>query len=225
MVRGMVVAAMCVGSANALSYFVRSRGWGGLLGRLDPHDEAIGFPLAIWTENGGYGGHSLEVVPFVIMVGTSLTLGLVLGVWAISHRRRLDGLMSEMASGTQPRWRTNFSIKTLMMMTVLTAVAAAAVVNPRLEILAGIYLLGPALLIAVAFVPRKIKWQQRVAFLVPMTLLTIAVAIAVGSQLRIEFDKVMLAIFICWTPQAALGAIGLTSWILFWELKKQSLPA
>ena len=225
MIRGIVVGAMVIGSANALSYFARSSGWGGLLGRLDPQDEAIGFPLTVWRENGGYGGHALQIVPFVVMIVSALALGIALGGWAISHRRSLDRVLSKLATGGEPSWRTNFSIQSLMLITVLSALAAAAVVNPRVETLAAIYVLGPAALILVSFIPRRIKWQQRVAVLVPLTFITIAVAIALGMQLRIEFDKVLMGIFICWTPQAAFGAIALTGWILYHELKPQSAAA
>jgi hypothetical protein len=37
-------------------------------------------------------------------------------------------------------------------------------------------------------------------------------AVAVGTSLKppLEFDKVLLYIFVCWTPQSVLVAIGLT---------------
>ena len=42
MFRGMILSVMVIGSANALSFFYRSQGWGSLLGSRQAHDEAIG---------------------------------------------------------------------------------------------------------------------------------------------------------------------------------------
>ena len=51
----------------------------------------------------------------------------------------------------------------------------------------------------------------------PVTL--IAAAIALGQRLQVDFDKVMLGIFICWTPQTVVAAVSLTSWLLYRELR------
>ncbi|MEL6109559.1 MAG: hypothetical protein AAFU85_26415, partial [Planctomycetota bacterium] len=88
---------------------------------------------------------------------------------------------------------------------------------PRVEVLASIYLLGPAALIALAFLPRGWQWQQRVALLTPTTIALIVAAIALGQALGVDFDKVMMGIFICWTPQSVLGAVVLTGWLLYRE--------
>lgn len=83
MIRGLVFGAMLVGAANALSFFVRSKGWGGLLGERNPQDEAIGFPLMIWEEAGGYGAHSLQVVPFVLCILQAAIGAISLTSWII----------------------------------------------------------------------------------------------------------------------------------------------
>lgn len=61
--------------------------------------------------------------------------------------------------------------------------------TPRVEVLAAIYALGPLALIVLAYLPRRLSWQQRVAILTPSALILIAVAITLGSALDVEFDK------------------------------------
>ena len=72
-------------------------------------------------------------------------------------------------------------------------------------------------MIILAYLPRRLRWQQRVAILTPATFVLIAVAIALGTALDVDFDKVLMGIFICWTPQAAIAAIALTAWLLWRE--------
>ena len=214
MLRGFLLSAMVVGAANALSYFVHSRGWGGILGKLDPHDEAIGFPLTVWRENGGYGSHQLQAWPFVANLVFATVIGVLAGNLAIMNRQTLNQLLGRFSGGATRAWSCRFTLRGLMYITVVCALAIAAVSNPDRRVLAAGYLLGPACLVAVAFIPRKIPWQQRVTILTPTTFLLIGVLIGIGQQLRIDFDKVLMGIFICWTPQAALAAIGLTGWLM-----------
>jgi hypothetical protein len=100
------------------------------------------------------------------------------------------------------------------MATALAAVTAAGIryaIAGRAEVLGAIYLLGPWLLILIAFVPLGISWQARIGILVPTAVALMAAAIALGGHLSapIEFDKVLLGIFICWTPQTVVAAIVL----------------
>jgi hypothetical protein len=44
----------------------------------------------------------------------------------------------------------------------------------------------------------------------------------VGANLKIDFDRVLMAIFLCWTPQSALAAMALTAWWLWAMAKDQS---
>jgi hypothetical protein len=68
--------------------------------------------------------------------------------------------------------------------------------------------------------PRRLSWQKRVVIIIPATLTLIAVAIAVGNAMSMEFDKVLMGIFLCWTPQSALAAIGLTATILITQARQ-----
>lgn len=221
MFRGMILSVMVIGSANALSFFYRSQGWGSLLGSRQAHDEAIGFPLTIWEEGGGYGSHTMEISAFVIMLLTTLVVGGIVGGIAAVKRGTLNRIMNRMASQGTHDTRLQFSLSGLMIATVLAAIAAAIAraFTPRVEVLGAIYALGPVTLVVLAFLPRKLSWQQRVAILTPMTFVLIAVAITLGNALSIEFDKVLLGIFICWTPQAAVSAIVLTAWLLVREYR------
>jgi hypothetical protein len=222
LIRGWMAGVLVLGSANALSFFFRSRGWGSLLGDREFGDEAIGFPMIIWQEGNGYGSHVLKVTPFVVDIAAAILLGTLVGLATVSQRRTLNKMMArfrrQSAGGGM---RLQFSLRGLLVTTVLAAIAAGAarVFTPRVEVLAAIYALGPLALIVLAYLPRRLSWQQRVAILTPSALVLIAVAITLGTVLEVEFDKVLMGIFICWTPQAALGAVALTAWILLREYR------
>lgn len=225
--RGLVLGALMLGSVNALSFFFRSRGWGSLLGSRETNDEAIGFPLMIWEEGSGYGSHPLHVIPFAVNIATALLLGTVIGVLAIWQRPTLNQIMDRFRSESDGRdVRLQFSLRGLLITTVLAALASAAVraFTPRVELLAAIYALGPAALIALAYLPRRLSWQQRVAIITPSALILIVVAIALGGVLDVEFDKVLMGIFICWTPQTAIGAVALTAYLLMKEYRALRTP-
>ncbi len=222
LVRGLVVGLLLLGSANALSFFFRSRGWGSLLGNRQGGDEAIGFPMIIWEEGAGYGSHPLKVVPFAVNVTTAVLLGLAIGAIAVWQRHSLNQIMDRFRDESAgDDVRLQFSVRGLLITTVLAALAAAAArtFTPRVEVLAAIYALGPAALILLAYVPRRLSWQQRVAILTPSAFMLIAFAITLGAVLNVEFDKVLMGVYICWTPQAAIGAVVLTTFILWREYR------
>lgn len=223
LMRGMLVGVLLMGAANALSFFFRSQGWGSLLGSRQPYDEAIGFPMVFWEEGTGYASHTLQMLPFVVDIGAALLLGIGIGGIAITQRQTLGEIMDRFRSqASGANVRLQFSLRGLLITTVLAALAAAAArtLAPRVELLAAIYALGPIGLIVLSYIPRRLSWQQRVAILTPSALILIAVAITLGTVLEIEFDKVLMGIFICWTPQAAIGAVGLTTWLLVREYRE-----
>ena len=108
-----------------------------------------------------------------------------------------------------------FTLRGLMIATGMTAITAtvARTYAARPETLVAIYVLGPLFLVIIAMLPRQLQWQTRVLIIVPATLTLIAVAIAVGIALGMEFDKVLMGIFLCWTPQSVFAAIALTTLI------------
>lgn len=230
MFRGLVVGVLVLGSANALSFFFRSSGWGSLLGSREPNDEAIGFPMMVWEEGSGYATHPLQFGPFLFDIATGLVLGILIGAIAIWQRPSLNQIMDRFRSqSSDNQVRLQFSLRGLLVTTVLAALSAALVrsFTPRVEVLAVIYALGPILLIVLAYLPRRLTWQQRVAIVAPATIVLIAITITLGTVLNIEFDKVLMGIFICWTPQAAIGAVALSAWILWREYRvlRESQPS
>jgi hypothetical protein len=146
-------------------------------------------------------------------------VGSLIGWWAARRRERLNDLIEQLRSQSSGHEHQpiQFSLKGLMVATAIIAVVATLARNfaARPETLIAIYVFGPLLLVAIAMLPRRLEWQKRVMIIIPATVALIAVAIAVGITLGMEFDKVMMGIFLCWTPQSVLGAVGLTTWILF----------
>ena len=82
-----------------------------------------------------------------------------------------------------------------------------------------IYALGPWILVLIAFLPMGLGWQHRVAILLPMAPLLMLAAVAAGASMKppLEFDKVLLYIFVCWTPQSVVVAIGLTLGLILYH--------
>ena len=113
----------------------------------------------------------------------------------------------------------------LLLATLVVAVIAALareMIVARPEVLGAIYLFGPAFLVSLAMIPRRIPWQQRVVLLMPAALMLIAAAIRVGFALGMELDKVLMGISVCWVPQSALAAIFLTLGILIFYYRRLS---
>jgi hypothetical protein len=115
-----------------------------------------------------------------------------------------------------------FSMRGIFLAMVLAAVIAAIgrSLKPSWEILASIYLLAPLGLVLFALLPYRISWQHRCVILTPAAMAIIGVAMFIGSRIGVDFDKVLMGIFICWTPQSALAAIGLLAVIYHAEAKK-----
>ena len=214
--QGAIAGVLVTGTLNALSYFVRSGGWGSLLG--GPAAESIGFPLRLWSGDGyHFSAISTRGVlgNVVFAIGLSLLCGLALRQFAVPLNRLIDKMSSEVEESHQ----FQFSLRALLMFTlgggVVSAVVRTLALSPR--VLAGIYLFGPLCLVLIAMIPRGIRWQQRIAIVMPGALIMIVVAVIVGLALQIAFDKVLLGIFTCWTPQSALAAIAITAAVLFYR--------
>jgi hypothetical protein len=220
--RGFAVGILISGSLNALSYFFRSQGWGNLLGTAPRHHESIGFPCVLWETGNTYGGYFVD---FLGLLGNFLfaaAVGAACGLITLRHRERLNRLVEQFdeAVERQTRARVQFSLRGLFAATALAALVAAGAryaLDGRAEVLGAIYLLGPWILVLIAFLPMGLTWQQRVFVLIPAALLLMAAAVVIGVNLKqkIEFDMVLLYIFVCWTPQSALAAIALTLVLIF----------
>ncbi len=221
--RGVLVGVLISASLHAISYFFRSEGWGNLLGTTPEHEQAIGFPLEVWESGHAYSGYYIETTPLVVDGLFGIAVAAICGLVAVMNRERLNRLVQELErTASPPQNKFQFSLRGLLLATALAAVAAAGarhLLAGRPEVLGAIYLFGPWMLLMIAYLPRRIPWQHRAMILIPMALLLMLAAIAAGASLAkpLEFDRVLLGIFICWTPQSALAAIGLTLAIVFFH--------
>lgn len=220
-VRGFLVGILVTASLTAVSYFFRSDAFGNLVGTSPRNREALGFPVELWESGNTYGGYFVDYLALLVDGAFALAAGVGCGLVTLRHRVRLNRLVDEFERTTtrQAKRRVQFSMRALLLATGLAAVIAAGAryaMAGRPEVLGIIYLLGPWLLVVIAFLPLGMSWQQRVYVLIPSALLLMAAAVAIGISLdpKIEFDKVLMGIFICWTPQSVLAAVGLTAFLI-----------
>ena len=209
--RGLGAGILLMAAVNAASYFGRSDGLGDLYGPSHRYAEAIGFPLEMWREGNAYGGYFVSYPALGLNALCALACGSVLGLLAVSRMSQLNTWIADVEQQITHREnrKFQFTLFGLMAGTALTAVAAsvARTLSPRPEALGAIYWCGPTALIILALIPYRISWEHRVAILVTAAVVFIAVAIAIGTALKMEFDKVLLGIFLCWTPQSMLLAL------------------
>ncbi len=217
-VRGTAVGMLLMAAVNALSFFVRTSDWSSLVGPSSTADESIGFPATVWEAGNTYGGMYADYRMLGLNILFAAAVGSLLGWLAARKRDFLNGLLHQMPSGTEAKKHQpiQFSLRGLLIATTLVAVSATLARHfaARPETLVAIYAFGPLGLVAIAMLPQRLSWQKRVVIIIPATLTLIAVAIAVGTAMQMEFDKVMLGVFLCWTPQSAIAALALTSYIL-----------
>jgi hypothetical protein len=212
---------LVMAAINAVSYFFRSASWGSLIGRPIPYRESLGFPFTVWEAGNAYGGWYADYGMLTLNTLIALGVGSVLGLWAALQTPKLNRQIEAILSRIEPREHRpiQFSLRGLLVATGIAALIATLVRHwaAREETLIAIYALGPTVLVAIAMLPRHLRWQTRVTILVPAAYTLIAAAIAVGIALEMEFDKVLMGIFLCWTPQSALAAAGLITGIFIWQ--------
>jgi hypothetical protein len=221
-VRGFAVGVLTCASLNALSYFARSEGGGNLLGTRPKHRESLGFPFEMWESGNAYGGLFVDITGLLMNASFGALVGALCGALTVRYREPLNHMVEEFEnqiSGQASR-NVQFSMGGLLIATGLAALVAAATryaLEGRAEVLGLIYLLGPWLLVVVAFLPLGLSWQNRVFILVPMALLLMAAAVGTGLAIepKLEFDKVLLGVFVCWTPQSALAALALSAALIY----------
>ena len=222
--RGTAVGLLLLASINAMSFFIRSADWSSLIGPPKSNDASIGFPLVVWESGNQYGGLFADYAHLALNTLVAAMVGAIIGSIAAARSHSLNALMTTIqnapsatscASDRSASSPVQFSLQGLMIMTTVVAVAVAVVSKLAASptTLIGIYVLGPIGLVALAMIPKHLSWQQRVVLLIPITFGLIAIAILVGHSLQMEFDKVLMGIFLSWTPQSALAAIILTAWI------------
>lgn len=219
--RGTAIGVLLMASANALSYFFRSTSWDSLVKPVRSTvlgDEWIGFPFVVWQAGNSYSGMFVDYPMLGLNVLFAIGVGALIGAVTVYYSSSLNRMVASFSTeiGSNSHQPLQFSLQGLMVSTAIAALVAMLAKNyaSRPETLVVIYLLGPAILVSIAMLPRRLSWQKRVAIIVPITFCLIAVAVVVGLSLGMEFDKVLMGIFLCWVPQSALAAIGLTAWLL-----------
>jgi hypothetical protein len=217
-VRGFFVGILISGSLNAVSFFFRSDGAGNLLGTAPDRYEALGFPCQVWESGNPYGGWFVDARGLLLNGLFAAAIGAACGLVAVRCRGWLNDLVARLEPLVRAReaagWQ--FSLRGLLAATALAGLAAAGAhyaLAGRPLALGIVYWLGPWFLVMLAFLPIGLSWQQRVVVLVPATFLLMAAAVAIGAALPqpLEFDRVLLYVFVCWTPQTVLVAIVLAA--------------
>ena len=219
-VRGVAVGVLFMAAVNTLSYFFRSDHFGTILRPQDKvkTGEAIGFPWQMWEAGNTYGGFYVDYPMLGLNVLVAILAAMIVGLFTARRTNSLNDIVAALSTNSAPESKrpAQFSLRGLLISTTVIAVATMLAKNyaANPKTLLAIYLLGPIGLVALAMSPRRLSWQTRVAIVIPATLCLIAVAITVGHSLDIEFDRVLLAIVLCWVPQTALAAILLTGFLL-----------
>ncbi len=225
-VRGTAVGMLIMAAVNAGSYFVRSADWNGLVSRSMSSQESLGFPWVIWENGNTYGGMFVDYPNLGLNILFAFGVSAFVGLWAARRSDRFNDLIQALQrqGGSREHPPIQFSLRGLMVATAIIAIVAMLARNyaARPETLIAIYAFGPLVLVVIAMLPSRVSWQKRVMIIVPATFALIAVAIVVGVALGMEFDKVMMGIFLCWTPQSVMAAVGLTAWVLYGEAKNGS---
>lgn len=214
-IRGLASGVMLIAACNALSYFFRTENIADLIGRDRHVIEAMGFPFEIWRENSVYHGSFYIDYPmagFNLLIG--LAVGTILGLVAVRLRHHFNRWVDEFEKKQAGRENTNFqfSVKSLLFMTTVAAIFIASLTNWKgtPEALLAIYFLGPLGLIFIAMMPKRIHWHFRIIILTFTAVAMITIAIWSGLILGVPVDRVMLGIFVSWTPQSAFAAFVLT---------------
>ena len=218
--RGFLAGLMITASANAISYFFRSEGILNLIGASSVQQEAIGIPFEVWRRGQAYGTFMVDFPSFYANCGLGVLFGILVGVAAVFKRTKLNNFTASAVQGEAKRKEESqsfqFSIKSMLIATSVIAIFLGIAINITVDpkVLAVVFFAGPAMLIGLSMLPPRLKWQHRVVMMTILAIAMIAVAITIGGQLKKPFDEVLMGIFICWTPQAVIGIIGLLGYLL-----------
>ena len=242
--RAFLVGLMMVGAANSISYFVLSEGYSNLVGWKTDEQEKIGFPFEVWQRGKTYGQNLINFPAFYKNGAVGAGLGLALGLLAVVIRNSLNSIAEQVLRAdlategppetvepkSRPSKGNQFSLGAMMVGTTIVAVIVgiATKLRPDPRVMAAIFFLAPIVMIGITMLPRRWTLNFRVAVLTVLAVSSIGVAIAVGSGLGMPFDEVLMGIFICWTPQGAIGTLLLLLWLAWYggshRIKKLDSP-
>lgn len=217
--QGIFVAFLLVAAMNAASYFLRSSTISPLFDGNVQANEAMGFPFEIWSTTSRHGPLYVDYSMMLLNVLVGLIIGVGFGFVSIAFSSKLERWVTEFE--IQSKFRHNnpklqFSTIGLMGATAIVGLFAGALTQwaGTKELLWFVYLLGPTTLIAIAFLPQGIRWQSRCVIVAITAIFVVALAIWSGNIRGIEFDRVMMGIYVFWTPQSAFAAILLLAGIM-----------
>ena len=201
-------------AANALSYFCRSDGWGDLLGQSPHNTQAIGVPWLVWQEGGAIGTYNrLALVGnfAVALLTATLAYGLVARVTDRCVTLNGTGDERQQAVKSRPGRALQFQLRTLLALVVVEAIILGGIRSygdARPALLAAIYLLGPSLLLAVAWRLRDVIPAHRNLALTLVGFLFVPAAAILGESIEgvHDFTRGLLGLFVCWVPQCVLLA-------------------
>lgn len=224
--QGIGVAFLLIAAANAASFFFRSQSIDSLFDANVRWGEALGFPFEIWNANGEFGPLYVNYGLMAVNVLVGVAFGLVFGLLAAKISTQLNRWLNEFearANSQNEPVSMQFSMLSLMGTTAVVGLLVAAVTHwaGTRESLWFIYLLGPGLMIGIAFLPRGIHWHRRCLIVVLVAMVIIPGAIWSGSLRGMEFDRVLLGIFVFWTPQSAFAAFFLFVGVVLQRLRRE----
>ncbi len=219
---------MVVAAANALSYFFRTAGIADLISSDQNVVESMGFPFEIWREGRLYGSIHIDYYMVGLNMLVGIALGSIFGCVGLMLRHHFNRWVKEFEAieSSQNSIGFQFSVKSLLLVTTVAAMLISALTswNGTPEVLMGIYFLGPIVLISIAMLPRGIHWHHRIVILTILSAVTISVAVSTGIKLNVPLDRVLLGIFVSWTPQSAFGAFFLVTGLIAAGLWSGKLP-
>ena len=214
---GFTCMLLAWATLNALSYFLRSDGWGNLLGSQPDAAEAIGFPWIVWEEGPGLSSTRIDLV----MLSADAALGIICSVLAglatagcKGNAVRSSPLPCPPAAVAASPRKLQFSLRTLLMAAVVEALVFGVIqasVEARPVLLLLLYLLGPLLIIGVAYRLREVVPLHRNLALSAIVLLSIPAAAALGETIHgiHDFTKGIFGLFVFWVPECVLILIVL----------------
>ncbi|QEG21323.1 hypothetical protein [Mariniblastus fucicola] len=214
--RGAVGGVMIFAALNALSWFWLSDAWTDLCGATqNAGADAIGFPFEIWREGNYYGSGWMINYPWL---GVNLILAIAIAFlfgWIGSRfASRLQQLVEGAESTELRKLNFTFSVRGLFVTTTIAAfflgITRMLGVSPWL--LGAIYFGGPLVLILIAMAPVGLHWEQRMIIVVAFAILMLVGCVMVGTKMGMEFDRVLIGVFICWVPQSVFAAFAVLMW-------------
>lgn len=219
--RGFAAAFVLCGALNGASYFCRSDGGGNLVGLTTRNGEALGFPFLQWQRGRDHAEFSFRM--FAANIGLAIALSAVTANWTRNRHRELEALACAwLGDPAKFRFAWQFSIRHLLVVTSLVAATAAFARNPWVgtpEFMLGLLLLGPSALVAAVSIPRRVSLRTRLLLLTAMVPGLAAFTIAVGAMQTppIDLERTLMAMFICWAPQAVVFAAATAGALYFWQ--------